>query len=75
MFENSGELVILALAVVVAFLIATVLAERRLSLTLQAERQENDREDQTLFDLLPPQLSAVDSQTVRLIDHDLRATA
>lgn len=74
MFENSGELVILALAVVVAFIIATILAERRLSLTLQAEQRQNDL-DEHLYDLMPPRLTPVDGNTVRIIDQDLRATA
>jgi len=74
MFENSGELVILALAVVVVFLLATIRAERRLSAMLRAERQEVAL-DESLFDLLPPRLTAVDNRTVRLIETDFRATA
>lgn len=62
MFENSGELVILALAVIVAFLIATIRSEYRLAQTLKAERNTTD-----IDALLPERLAPVDDLTVRLI--------
>ena len=61
MFENSGELVILGLAVVVAFLIATIRAEYKLAKVLREERTREDAED------LPARLAPVDDLTVRLI--------
>lgn len=62
MFENSGELVILGLAVVVAFLIATIRAEYKLAADLREERLMEDDGD-----LLPARLAPVDDLTVRLI--------
>ena len=63
MFENSGELVILGLAVVVAFLIATIRAEYRLAMALREERRLNELVD----DNLPERFAPVDDLTVRLI--------
>ncbi len=74
MFENSGELVILALAVIVAFLIATIRAELSLARTLRAERSQMSL-DEHLREITPLRLAPVDIPTVRVIEPDLRATA